>query len=460
MEPNILTMILGLVQTMSVIMVMAYILTRTQFFTDVLEKKFSLCNQMLLIGCFGFLSIYGTVTGFNFFGAQINVRDLGPALAGFAGGPIAGLGAGLVGGAHRWFMGGPTTSTCSISTVLAGLAAGLVYKLRRGKLISVRGAVLFAILAEAAHLTFALFFVASVDLPIIPWETRLSIIETAAIPMIMANALGMGIFIFIVQNLIHERTVESAKKLIEGELKVARDIQMGIVPKIFPAYPDRSEFGLFASIEPAKEVGGDLYDFYELDDRHLFFVIGDVSGKGVPASLFMAITVALFKANASAADGPEKILSAVNNQLACDNESCMFVTIFCGILDVQTGEVSYVNAGHNPPLLIRAAGDVDYLRSTPSLVAGAMENYVYPRQSFTLNQGDCLFLYTDGITEAVNSSDELFGEERLKKEIERVSRESNEQIISSISSKVKAFAGTAPQFDDMTMLAVKYNGNG
>jgi sigma-B regulation protein RsbU (phosphoserine phosphatase) len=458
MEQSILKMIMGLVQTMSVIMLLAYILTRRKFFTDILEKKLSVRNLALLIGCFGLLSIYGTLAGFNFYGALITVRDLGPALAGFAGGPIAGLGTGLIGGMHRWFIGGPTTSGCSISTVVIGLAAGLVCKARHGRFISVGGAVLFAILAEAAHLTFTLFFVTSADLPIIPWETRLAIIERGAVPMITANALGMGIFIFIVKNLIHEYKVESAKKLIEGELKVARDIQMGIVPKIFPPYPDRSEVALFASIEPAKEVGGDLYDFFFMDDDHLCFTVGDVSGKGVPAALFMTIIMTLVKTKATQGVTSGIILNSVNRVLSSDNPSLMFVTLFLGILNIRTGELEYSNGGHNPPYIIRTDGDIKPLETTNGMMLGVMEDFSYQTKKIVLQKGESLFIYTDGVTEAMNEKEELFSEDRLEKELALLKERSVQKVVDRISEKIRVFSGGMQQTDDITMMILRFYG--
>ncbi|HDR14449.1 MAG TPA: serine/threonine protein phosphatase [Desulfobacteraceae bacterium] len=458
MVPTSLQMILGLIQAMSVVMVLAYILTRTEFFNDVLQRRHTPRNLLYLSIFFGLLSIYGTVAGFDLLGAKINIRDLGPSLAGLIGGPLAGLGAGVIGGVHRFFLGGPTCTSCSVSTILAGLLAGLVCLLRRGRLVSVWQAALFGLVMEAVHMGLALVLVTGWDQPSIPWSSRLDIVRGASLPMMIANSLGMALFVLIVRNLKREREVEAAKKFMEGELKVARDIQMGIVPKIFPPYPERVEFDLYATLEPAKEVGGDLYDFYELDDRHLFFVLGDVSGKGVPASLFMAITLALFKANANKDRGPEEILAAVNAQLARDNESCMFVTLFCGILDIETGWVTYACAGHNPPLILRSSGLTSFLEPTRSLVAGASDLAVYRSYELNLGTGDTLLLYTDGVTEAMNQAQELYAEERLIRDASELAHQPPRGLIEGLIERVRNFAGDAPQSDDITLLALTYRG--
>lgn len=458
MPSSTLNMILHLIQAMSVLMVLAYLLIRTTFFNDILERKLTPKNLLFLSIFFGAFSIYGTLAGFDFLGAKINIRDLGPSLAGLVGGPIAGLGAGLIGGTHRLLLGGPTCTSCSLSTVLAGVLAGMIHMLLKGEMVSIRLAATWGFVMESIHMGLALVLVTPLDTPAIPWETRLNIIKGASLPMMTASAMGMAIFVFILKNLIRERKIEGAKKMMEGELKVARDIQMGIVPKIFPAYPDRPEFDLYAFLEPAKEVGGDLYDFYELDEKHLFFVLGDVSGKGVPASLFMAITVALFKACAKPGRGPAEILNIVNAQLAKDNEACMFVTLICGILDTETGEIRYANAGHNPPLHIRKDRSVAYVKATPALMAGVMPDFEYGEHTLRLGKGETLLIYTDGITEAMNVDEELYSDQRLERDLVELAGEPGQTIISDLADKVRAFAGQAPQSDDMTMLSLTYTG--
>ncbi len=250
----------------------------------------------------------------------------------------------------------------------------------------------------------------------------------------------------------------AAKERIESELKIAREIQMSIIPKIFPPFPDRPEFDIYAFIEPAKEVGGDLYDFFFIDDDHICFMIGDVSGKGVPASLFMAVTKTLFKANSGEGVRPDEILSRLNNELAQDNESCMFVTIFCGILNTKTGEVLHANAGHNPPLLLRQGKEAQYLDTSGSIAVGAMEGLSFKTEKFVLHPGECLFMYTDGVTEAANLEEDLFSEKRLRDDLSALRKKPIKDIVSSLMQEIEDFSQEAPQADDITMMIIKYFG--
>lgn len=248
----------------------------------------------------------------------------------------------------------------------------------------------------------------------------------------------------------------AAKERIESELQIARDIQMSILPKIFPPFPDRPEFDLYAMIEPAKEVGGDFYDFFFIDDDCLYFVIGDVSDKGVPASLFMAVTKTLLRAKTAPNMMPDEILAQVNNELCVDNDTNMFVTVFCARLHTRTGSLWYSNGGHNPPYRLSASGKVEALERTGGLVLGVMEDTPYQTKQTTLRQGDGLFLYTDGITEAMDTQGNLFSDERLQTCLRQTSGASPRDIIRGVVDEVKRFASTAPQSDDMTALALTY----
>ena len=254
----------------------------------------------------------------------------------------------------------------------------------------------------------------------------------------------------------------AARERIEGELSAAREIQMSMLPKIFPAFPHRTEFDIHAFIEPAKEVGGDFYDFFFIDDNLFCFVIGDVSGKGVPASLFMVITKTLHKASALSGVTPDVILTEVNRELSQNNKNDMFVTMFCGILDTRTGEVLYANGGHNPPLLItRKTGEVSYMNPEHGLMVGAFEGITYKRGRFVLAPGDIIFLYTDGVTEAMNAEESFFSSERLKDVLSSMKRNNSVRVIvSDVMDEVVCFAGDATQSDDITMMSLEFRGNG
>jgi sigma-B regulation protein RsbU (phosphoserine phosphatase) len=250
----------------------------------------------------------------------------------------------------------------------------------------------------------------------------------------------------------------AAKERIESELKIAREIQMSIIPKIFPPFPDRSEFDIYACIEPAREVGGDLYDFFFVDDDHICFMIGDVSGKGVPASLFMAVTKTLFKANAGEGVRPDEILTRLNNELSQENESCMFVTIFCGIMNTKTGEVLHSSAGHNPPLIMRHGEKAAYLDTSGGIAVGATEDLSFKTEKLVLHPGECLFMYTDGVTEAVNLKEELFTETRLQNDLSTLRDKPVKEIVSDLMKRIEDFSQGAAQTDDITMMIVKYFG--
>lgn len=251
----------------------------------------------------------------------------------------------------------------------------------------------------------------------------------------------------------------AARERIESELQIAHDIQMGILPKTFPAFPHRIEFDLYATILPAKEVGGDLYDFFFLDENRLCLVAGDVSGKGVPAALFMAVTRTLIKTKASHSLSAHDTLSRVNDDLALDNPSMMFVTLFLGILDVTTGEMEYANAGHNPPYLNSGQGrSLNPLESTGGLALGVMPGIPYRSRYLVLKPGDVLFIYTDGVTEAINAQEALFSENRLEQGLTDLKAESMDQMVSGILTLVQDFSKGVPQADDITLMAIRYNG--
>ena len=259
---------------------------------------------------------------------------------------------------------------------------------------------------------------------------------------------------------IHDLTnTTAAKERIESELRIARDIQMGILPKLFPAFPDRKEFEVYASIEPAKEVGGDLYDFFFVDETHFCFLVGDVSGKGVPAAFFMAVTKTLLKVVCEKGLDPGKILTKVNADLSTDNESCMFVTLFLAIIDIETGEVRYANAGHNPPIFLPCGGKPEWIPPLGDPVAGIIDTMEYSTKTMKMAPGDIMFIYTDGVTEAMTSDKELYSEDRLMELMRTAPKPVAPALVKEVDTSIKAFTRGAEQSDDITMLAMQYMGN-
>ena len=233
---------------------------------------------------------------------------------------------------------------------------------------------------------------------------------------------------------------------------------MSLLPQIFPPFPHRQEFDIYALIHPAREVGGDFYDFFFIDDEHLCFVIGDVSGKGVPAALFMAVTKTLIKVTSSPGIAPGEILTRVNRELCQGNDSCMFVTILCGVLNTTTGEIFYANGGHNDPFILRRENEALRLEGNRELVVGAMENTVYETRQTRLQPGESIFLYTDGVTEAVNEKGELFSDERLRTKITSLQGDPPEEVIAGVAEEVAQFSQNMPQADDITMMMIRFRG--
>ncbi len=252
--------------------------------------------------------------------------------------------------------------------------------------------------------------------------------------------------------------IKTQKERMQGELDVGRDIQMSLVPQKFPAFPDREEFDLYATLQPAREVGGDLYDFYFLDKDRLCFCIGDVSGKGVPAALFMAMTKTLIKSRSVNDYSTASIVTHVNDELNEDNLQSMFVTLFLAILNVRTGELLYTNAGHNPSYTKRSSGSVEVLKELHGPIVGAMPGLTYKEASMRLKAGDMMLLYTDGVTEAMNKEDELYSDPRLDGLVERSSFESAQQLTEMVMADVVAFEDGNERADDITILALCFNG--
>jgi sigma-B regulation protein RsbU (phosphoserine phosphatase) len=250
------------------------------------------------------------------------------------------------------------------------------------------------------------------------------------------------------------------KEKIESELKIASRIQLGTLPRVIPPYTGRDEFEICATMKPAKEVGGDFYDFYFIDDEHLAFTIGDVAGKGVPAAIYMAISKTYIQSVAKMVKEPEEVLRKVNKALAHDNVSGMFVTVFLGILNIETGEVRYSNAGHNLPLVIRKGKDPEFFEGISSCVLGAFEDTPMEGGKIKFQPGDTLYMYTDGITEAMNIDKEQFSDERLKKRLTVHKDDSIKEMVAGTLSGIEAFTRGAPQSDDITIFILRYFGKG
>lgn len=457
MVEDILSMTLVLLQMICVIVVIAYLFTRSRLFAEVLDGHPTLKTQAFLILIFGIISIYGTISGISVLGAIINVRDLGPMVAGLIGGPVVGLGAGLIGAAYRMTLDGPTVISCSLATVLAGIFGGVIYLLNNKKFIGVTGAVAFAAFMEGIHMVLALFIVS-------PLSTATAIVASALFPMIIANMAGMFVFAFIIVNVEKERKMVAERDTLlremerkQTELNIAAEIQQSFLPDSIADIPN---FDIAAKNLMAKEVGGDFFDVIPLEviplkSGEAGIVIGDVSGKGIPAALFMALTRIVIRVNSGWHTSPAEAIRNANTIITKDSKAGMFITLFYGMINGETKTLEYVNAGHNPPYFYRQSESSLSEIPATGIAVGLMEEAAYTSGKLEFQKGDLLVLFTDGITEALNSKQEMYGEERLKEMIRKSSHLPAKEIVSGILADVSSFGMGMPQYDDISLLVLK-----
>lgn len=273
-------------------------------------------------------------------------------------------------------------------------------------------------------------------------------------PQLALNLVHVSIRRFI-ENLKAET---AARERMQSELRIASEIQLSMLPRQFPAFPERSDFDIFAIMDSASEVGGDLYDFFMVGNNRLCFLIGDVSGKGVPAALYMAISKYVLKAEALRGSSALAILTQLNNTLAPENRACTFVTLLVMILDTDTGELEIANGGHPSPILCRHDGHATLLELAPGMMVGAIEDVDFSSTKLALAAGDTFFVYTDGVTEARNPQRQLFTEERLLGSVSRAAGQGPAKLIETVRAEVEQFEAGEAQSDDITMLAVTYQG--
>ena len=261
----------------------------------------------------------------------------------------------------------------------------------------------------------------------------------------------------IVENTEKLRTMTAEKERIKTQLNLAEQIQKGMLPSVFPPYPERTEFALYASMTPALDVGGDFYDFFMIDEDHLALVMADVSGKGVPGALFMMVSKTMLKNSAMMGKSAGEILSVTNDMICASNATEMFVTAWMGILEISSGRITAANAGHEYPAVMKN-GRFELLKDRHSFVVGGIEGARYQEYELQLEKGDKLFLYTDGVPEANNTAEEMFGTDRMIEALNTCAGASPEEILKNVTDAVNAFVGEAAQFDDITMLCLEYKG--
>ena len=437
-----------MIGTLAVILVVSAFIGGSDVLSKIVKTERKLKYYVIVGLLGGIFGIYGNISGFDVNGAVISVRDIGPMLAGFTGGPIGGLIAGLIAGVHRLTIGGITAKACVVATCCTGLICGAVSKKWYDYIIKPHITLLISALMEVFHLSIVLVMVK-------PFETAVDIVEKIAVPFIAVNSLGFVLMIIIMTYTEKQRALTMEKNRIQSELEVANVIQHSLLPLINENYPGCKELDISASMEAAKEVGGDFYDVFYVDPTHLAFVIGDVSGKGVPAALFMAS--AKITLQNCIRDIPElsQAVEIANNALCARNEAEMFVTMWVGILDFTSGTLEFVSAGHNPPVLLHN-NKAEMLKFKNGFVLAGMENMKYKKHSIQLEKGDIVYLYTDGVTEAEDKNHNLFGDERLLATFENKSENSSAEMVENVKSAVDTFINGNSQFDDMTMLCFKW----
>ncbi len=461
MDLSILGSFVLLFQMICVVIVFAYLFTRSRYFIEVLEHHPAITTQILLTIVFGILSIYGLSSGVNVYGANLTFRDLGPIIAGLLCGPYVGLGAGLIGGVYRLTMGGSNVYAAAAGPIIAGLFTGFVWYFNKREFVSVRGAVILTVVVES--FVSALALVIRVMNGAAPAELS-KIIMNVAIPMIVLTSVAVAIFAFIVHNLVNERRVQREKESLEreiarkdAELQIAAEIQKSFLPDVIPQIDG---FDIAGTSIPAKEVGGDFFDVMPFEvipfnKQRMGVMIADVSGKGVPAALFMALSRIVIRVSATWFSRSSEAIEYANPIISRDSKTGMFVTVFYGVLDNTSHLFTYVNAGHNPPILLRAGSDSGEELEATGIAIGAMDDATYRQNEVPLGSGDVLVLYTDGVTEAANGGGEMFEIPRLMDAIRRSRAKSAREMVEAIIADVSEFSRNQPQYDDITLMVVK-----
>ncbi|QXO94868.1 SpoIIE family protein phosphatase [Methanospirillum purgamenti] len=457
MDINFFESLKLLFQIIAVIFVASYLFTRSRYFKEVITGKISIKTQIILTLFFGIVSIYGTLGNIQIHGALINVRDLGPLVGGLTCGPYVGIGAGLIGGFFRYTQGGPYMYSCFFASVMAGILGAVMYYANKKQFVSTPIAIIFTILVETLHSLIALITTT-------PPSQVVSIITVVIIPMIIINAIGMGIFSTMYHNLIAEWKTMDEKLALEteiakkdAELHIAAKIQQSFLPDTLPVFPG---FSIAAKSCPAKEVGGDFFDIIpfqviKLSKESLGIMIADVSGKGVPAALFMALSRIVVRVVAGWFDEPAKTITYANTIIEDNSKTGIFVTLFYGIINQEKKSLRYVNAGHNPPIIYRQTTREFFELPLTGIAIGVLPDAQYDQNVTILQSGDIICMYTDGVTEAVNETNEMYGENRLKELIQKNEYLEPQKMVDKIINDVNVFAGNEPQFDDITLMIIK-----
>lgn len=448
---NFIEYSLSLIQFVCVIAVIAYFFSRTSIFRRVIHHCLTLPDQVIILLFFGILSVYGTMTRIWLLGAEVNILDLGPMVGGLFAGPVGGIGAGIIGGLFRYSLGGVAAEACSLTALIAGCLGALVWYLNKRTFLPLHLAVLFAIGIEVIHDILALLLIH-------PLELSIQIVSQLTLPVTLANTAGVAIFAIIIHNRMNEEVTKTEHDILEAEiyrrdvdLRAARQIQERFLPQDLPQIDTVS---ISPVSIPALDVGGDFYDLiYPMKESLIGLVVADVSGKGVPAALFMGLSKTLTWANLVREDSLSDAITEANRMIKVNSTAGMFVTLWCGLLDPISYELTYVNCGHPPPIVIKPDGRIVLLTKT-GIALGVIET-LYSAEQITLGIGDLLILYTDGVTEAVDTQDQQYGLERLIQVVQTYHESHTSDIVQKVLDDLAVYTSGTEQFDDITLVVIR-----
>lgn len=448
--PLTLLTLFDMLEKSCVMAVVAYLLIRTDYFGRLFLQPKTTRQEAVLCCVFIGIAIYGALNGLQIGGSLVSMLHSGAILAGLLGGMKFGVIVGVVSAAIRYLVGGDTLLVSMLATLLAGVLAGMAYRFKkRGTMITTLQAILFTAGFE--------LFVRGVPFLLADSPEQIRRQLSIIITMLCGNVMMVASFFFVVRLIGEARENRLLRERIATELKMAREIQMSLVPTDFGPFRQFPALAVYGFLKPAREVGGDVYDFFFLERGRFCFMIGDVSGKGMPAALFMAAVRTLFKAQTEWSSDLKEIVGRVNRELCRGNEAMHFVTLFCGILELESGKMTYCNAGHNPPYLRARDGSLQRLDKRHGPAAGVCETALYSSGECTVLPGELLLLYTDGVTEAENEKAEMFTTQRLETVLTGLNASGPKAAIEEVMQSVGGFSGEAEQSDDITLLAWSYD---
>lgn len=445
---------LVLIEKTCVIIVIAYIISRTSFFREILQKKFTFKNQILFIAAFGAISIFGTYSGINIMGALANVRDIGPIIAGLVGGPWIGLAVGLIGGVHRYFLGGFTAVPCVIGTALAGLISGLVYYFNKGRFIGILWAVVLTVLIESLHMIITLFIAK-------PYPMAFEVVQEVSGPMILANSMGILVFAFIISNLLKEqKTKEERDQYLDElerhkyELEVAQKIQRSFLPNNIPPV---EALDIAAVNLPAKEAGGDFYDFIPLSPDKFAVVIADVTDRKVPATLLMAVSRTIVRSLSENMENPQvaELVEYLNRLISEENKSDTSLTLFYGILNLKEKEMTFVNAGHSSPVIFKNKDKNIISLEKEKVFLGERKNIKLEEKHLTLEKDDIMVFHTDGIYSVTDRERKHFKTELINNILIENNGLPAKELIKKLKESIKGFYRKGTLEDDISFIIIK-----